>query len=493
MAASISISSGSNQPFSFQTRLSSVMEVMTRALVQQVCEMVDGDLARLRLELARALNEKASMRAKMQELEGEVKILRSARAGSRRLTKSRSVCVQTLEVLDAPSINGIFGKDWCSSLWDGKEPTGEKEVIEVKSAESNETLDDDDDDRSEIKEENPEEEICPSSTGADKSAVSARRKNPSSLPETNNNVLEVNLIDDDDDDDDDDSNNNNNEDNENPYFMSAGFLEVPEDQPLPASFKETDFTKIISADGTVKHVILPAEDQLQFEEHCIPIEYIEGENADAHLFQEQEVGRAQDLLMNSANENTSRLRVGENLNYFGRLERHKAPLRHGEPAKPRFRCQECGKMFLRQNSLILHRTSHQKLNSHRCHSCKVVFPQMNLLRTHKCMPPDNPSQVLLNHKFSCEHCGKRFHSRANLKVHYAVHTGERPHTCSYCGRGFTQKGNLNTHERIHRGEKPFMCLTCGKRFTQKVNLNHHLGIHGGILTSKTKKTGEKPE
>ncbi|XP_007229102.3 uncharacterized protein LOC103032456 isoform X2 [Astyanax mexicanus] len=178
MAASISISSGSNQPFSFQTRLSSVMEVMTRALVQQVCEMVDGDLARLRLELARALNEKASMRAKMQELEGEVKILRSARAGSRRLTKSRSVCVQTLEVLDAPSINGIFGKDWCSSLWDGKEPTGEKEVIEVKSAESNETLDDDDDDRSEIKEENPEEEICPSSTGYQPSLASRTACSP---------------------------------------------------------------------------------------------------------------------------------------------------------------------------------------------------------------------------------------------------------------------------------------------------------------------------
>ncbi|XP_072531354.1 uncharacterized protein [Salminus brasiliensis] len=473
-----------NQPFSFQTRLSSVMDVMTRALVRQVCEMVDGDLACLRLELARALNEKAAISVKMHELESEVEILRSAKTGARSPCKYRSVCVQTREVLDAPSINGIFGKEWCSSLWDGREPRAEEEATEVEPAVSDESCHDDGSEALGIKEENSEKEISPSNTTADKSAAPARRKSPAP-PSEPNDVLEVNLVDDDDADD------NNNNDDDSVYFLSADFLGAPDVHPLPPGFPRADFTKIISADGTVKHVILPSDSQLEFDEHCIPIEFTEGENAGGHSFQGQEADSAQDLLLDS--ENTSSLGSGENLNYFDRFELREDPEAAEEgSAKPKFRCSECSKTFLRQSSLTLHKKCHQRQNSHRCHSCKVVFPQMNLLRTHKCLPPDNPSKTL-NQKFGCEHCGKRFHSRANLRVHYAVHTGERPHRCSYCGRGFTQKGNLNTHERIHRGEKPFVCLICGKRFTQKVNLNHHLGIHSGIRKSRTKKPAEKPQ
>nr|XP_020465941.1 myoneurin-like isoform X2 [Monopterus albus] len=78
---------------------------------------------------------------------------------------------------------------------------------------------------------------------------------------------------------------------------------------------------------------------------------------------------------------------------------------------------------------------------------------------------------------SCELCGKTFANPSALRIHYVVHTGEKPYRCSLCAKRFTQKGNLKCHLRIHTGERPFHCVKCGKTFTQKVNLNHHLMAH----------------
>ncbi len=114
-----------------------------------------------------------------------------------------------------------------------------------------------------------------------------------------------------------------------------------------------------------------------------------------------------------------------------------------------FSCYDGGKAFLRQNAA------------------------KNRLRKHRF------SKLTPSEKFSCEVCGRCFHSNTNLSVHYLVHTGERPNKCSFCGKGFSQKGNLHAHERIHKGERPFSCATCGRSFTQKVSLCNHERIHRG--------------
>lgn len=255
-------------------------------------------------------------------------------------------------------------------------------------------------------------------------------------------------------------------------------------------------------DGTVQHVIVSGSDddgeeeeeeerRLEFERHCMPIEFIDSAQGEAAALERQgEVERRveQDVLIDSEYMSGSGGGGGEGggnggahvFNYFDRFNVHQQPGPDDDSGKTDFTCPECGKTFLRRNGLTLHMKSHQKQNIHTCHVCKVSFPQKNLLRTHKCLPPGKTPAKTADLRFRCEVCNKFFHSKANLKVHYAVHTGERPHTCSFCGRGFSQKGNLTTHERIHKGERPYICPVCGKGFTQKGNLTHHLAIHSKL-------------
>lgn len=146
----------------------------------------------------------------------------------------------------------------------------------------------------------------------------------------------------------------------------------------------------------------------------------------------------------------------------------------------KFTCQICSRTFFHKGTLTQHMKSHR---ANFCNICQQHFPHKNKFNSHTCVPP-LPCQTVSK---SCELCGKTFANPSALRIHYVVHTGEKPHMCSLCGKGFTQKGNLKCHLRIHTGERPFRCVRCGKTFTQKVNLNHHLMAH-----RNREVVGEKP-
>ncbi|XP_038664318.1 histone-lysine N-methyltransferase PRDM9-like isoform X10 [Scyliorhinus canicula] len=81
--------------------------------------------------------------------------------------------------------------------------------------------------------------------------------------------------------------------------------------------------------------------------------------------------------------------------------------------------------------------------------------------------------------FKCEYCGRRFLSQAQLTMHRRTHTGEKPYVCNECGRGFAEKSNLNDHLRTHTGERPYACTFCAKAFHRSTHLKIHLRRHTG--------------
>lgn len=215
-----------------------------------------------------------------------------------------------------------------------------------------------------------------------------------------------------------------------------------------------------------------------FSTHIIPIEEDddEEEDDDVQFVEESQ----QEPTMNAAggpSHNKQQTLISNNSENSSALDkdshddcntRNVPTTRH--PNRDKFTCRICSRTFFHKGTLTHHMKSHK---SNFCNICKQHFPHRNKLNSHTCVPPVPAQRV----SKSCELCGKTFANPSALRIHYVVHTGEKPYRCSLCGKGFTQKGNLKCHLRIHTGERPFSCVRCGKTFTQKVNLNHHLMAH----------------
>ncbi|XP_070836613.1 B-cell CLL/lymphoma 6 member B protein-like [Chaetodon trifascialis] len=427
------------------SQLSSIMETMARSVLTQVCKLVDEESNELRLELSRLLDANSTLSEKVKSLECE---LTFARSGAAKLCKSYdSVGVQTVcsgegdaHVSGPPTIEGIFGKDWCMNLWKDRDPYSLDRVTDSPqfSDKSVATLPD------QITVTEIKDEDCMEDAG------SSCQQDTLDAEEHKDSMAEE------------------------PERLLAGYTT---DGSTCSLLFDQDGEEVVSAGGTEE----PSTDLISIEDtegafstHIIPIEEEEEDDDDVQFVKESKEStmkaaggpshNKQQTLPSDTSENSSALEESHDGCDMLHVETT------GDPNEDKFTCRICSRTFFHKGTLTHHMKSHK---SNFCSICKQHFHHRNKLKSHTCVPPV-PSQRVTK---SCELCGKTFANPSALRIHFVVHTGEKPFRCNLCGKRFTQKGNLKCHLRIHTGEKPFCCGKCGKTFTQKVNLNHHLMAH----------------
>jgi len=107
-------------------------------------------------------------------------------------------------------------------------------------------------------------------------------------------------------------------------------------------------------------------------------------------------------------------------------------------------------------------------------------------------------------KYQCDFCGKECKTKFDLKVHRAVHTGDKPLKCNICDASFALRARLKNHLKTHKthccpeADCDFntnkwslfrkhlschkqSCQFCSKSFTSKESLKAHEAKHGQKL------------
>jgi len=114
-------------------------------------------------------------------------------------------------------------------------------------------------------------------------------------------------------------------------------------------------------------------------------------------------------------------------------------------------CDICGKTFSTARFMAHHRKEqHEEGNKRRikCPHCDVVSLGVRNLRKHRRIMHDDGITL-----FQCKDCSVTCKTRANLKVHQRIHTGENPFLCNFCTKRFKRKQHLTNHVKsLHFGK-----------------------------------------
>ncbi|XP_011176783.1 zinc finger protein 93 [Zeugodacus cucurbitae] len=188
------------------------------------------------------------------------------------------------------------------------------------------------------------------------------------------------------------------------------------------------------------------------------------------------------------------------------LRRHKYQAHNG--ALP-VRCEYCHKGFVSMAFLSRH-TQHfhpEKLNSNNyasatCSNCGCAFSSIHKLRLHLQRPRDeNGRCVEIVHEVapyqerarqlrrprlhSCQHCNKRFSTRATLEKHMSTHEAVT-YGCNECTTTFENANELKQHVmQLHVKPRYLKCEHCDKRFCYMRELQQHQRVHAAAYDDKS--------
>ena len=148
--------------------------------------------------------------------------------------------------------------------------------------------------------------------------------------------------------------------------------------------------------------------------------------------------------------------------------------RHSD--KRDFACPQCPQSFVYIKELERHMSSHIDSRKYICtfEGCTKRFNDLYIFQLHK-----KRHLGLLERKYLCEYCEKRFTSKYALDRHVLTHTQQRPHACEYCSMAYTQRNDLVKHLREHVGDAIYRCNFegCNEGFRLKFELKQHYAVH----------------
>lgn len=165
----------------------------------------------------------------------------------------------------------------------------------------------------------------------------------------------------------------------------------------------------------------------------------------------------------------------------------------------KYKCHLCEKAYISPNALEIHIRVHEGIKPFECNECGRCFSSRACIRGHlsrihsgeklyqcwHCGKSFNTSGFLQWHiqvkhspdcgkAFQCDKCEKSFYTIHTLKIHYRLHTGERPYACKLCNKTFRQNDSLKKHTMSsHINARSFKCSYCPKTFNLRNTVRQH--------------------
>ncbi|XP_015208958.1 uncharacterized protein [Lepisosteus oculatus] len=349
----------------FQSQLASVMDILFKAAVYEITKLVEGSFANLQVAIAQTMKENDALKLRLQLSESRL-------SGANSRCVGVQACVETagrelrggvggVKKKRASSVREGFGREWCDSLWEVKEPSAveSEEVAGVRP-------------------------VCPTEEAAELQAVIVKEEDvdlgdhspePLVIKEETSEEVSVGR-----------------------HWQDRLLFTIVE----AGTLLDTNSTEGQQGPG----LRLDTVPTLMEIKDPPPMQCRTRQDGAAHLRLHRHI--------HTGKRPHCCTQCGKSFNYSGDLKAHYR-IHTGE--RP-YICGQCGKSFGRLGVLKDHQKIHTGERPHSCTQCGKSFSRLGVLKDHqKIHTGERPH--------SCTQCGKSFSHLSNLRRHQRIHVGRQ--------------------------------------------------------------------